>query len=124
VHGHHAARLGQRGGACRQHHARDHKHTGFHVFLPIILVQGWRVALSPASLYDARMANKKMITNAETRQNAADRRTQMVRDEMAKERAATDAKTARLKALRLAQEQEAAAAAPPPKAKKPAKSKK
>jgi hypothetical protein len=48
----------------------------------------------------------------------------MVRDEMAKERAATDAKTARLKALRLAQEQEAAAAAPPPKAKKPAKSKK
>ena len=70
------------------------------------------------------MANKKMITNAETRQNAADRRTQMVRDEMAKERAATDAKTARLKALRLAQEQEAAAAAPPTKAKKPAKSKK
>ena len=70
------------------------------------------------------MANKKMITNAETRQNAADRRTQMVRDEMAKERAATDAKTARLKALRLAQEQEAAATAPPPKAKKPAKSKK
>jgi len=70
------------------------------------------------------MANKKMITNAETRQDAADRRTQMVRDEMAKERAATDAKTARLKALRLAQEQEAAAAAPPPKPKKPAKSKK
>ncbi len=70
------------------------------------------------------MANKKMITNAETRQDAADRRTQMVRDEMAKERAATDAKTARLKALRLAQEQEAAATAPPPKAKKPAKSKK
>ncbi len=70
------------------------------------------------------MANKKMITNAETRQDAADRRTQMVRDEMAKERAATDAKTARLKALRLAQEQEAAAAAPPTKAKKPAKSKK
>ena len=69
------------------------------------------------------MANKKMITNAETRQDAADRRTQMVRDEMAKERAATDAKTARLKALRLAQEQEAAATAPPPKAKKPAKSK-
>ena len=70
------------------------------------------------------MANKKMITNAETRQDAADRRTQMVRDEMAKERAATDAKTARLKALRLAQEQEAAATAPPPKAKKPTKSKK
>ena len=64
------------------------------------------------------MANKKMITNAETRQNAADRRTQMVRDEMAKERAATDAKTARLKALRLAKEQEDAEAqkhAPAPK---------
>ena len=45
-----------------------------------------------------------------------------VSEDLAKIRAATDAKTARLKALRLAQEQEAAAAAPPPKAKKPAKS--
>ena len=48
---------------------------------------------------------KKTITNAESRQDAADRRTQMVRDQMEKERTATDAKTARLKALRLAQEQ-------------------
>ena len=52
---------------------------------------------------------KKTITNAESRQDAADRRTQMVRDQMQKERAATDAKTARLKALRLAQEEEEAA---------------
>ncbi len=73
------------------------------------------------------MADKKTITNAETRQDAADRRTQMVRDQLAKERAATDAKTIRLKALRLAQEQEAAAAPKPPapvKAKRAVKAKK
>jgi hypothetical protein len=71
------------------------------------------------------MADKKTTTNAETRQDAADRRTQLVKDQLAKERAATDAKTARLKALRLAQEQEAAAAPPPApvKAKKAARSK-
>jgi hypothetical protein len=57
---------------------------------------------------------KKTITNAESRQDAADRRTQMVRDQMQKERAATDAKTARLKALRLAQEEEEAAKPKPP----------
>ena len=51
-------------------------------------------------------------------------RTQMVKQQMDSESKANDAKTARLKALRLAQEQEAAAAAPPTKAKKPAKSKK
>ena len=51
-------------------------------------------------------------------------RTQMVKQQMDSESKANDAKTARLKALRLAQEQEAAATAPPPKAKKPAKSKK
>lgn len=45
---------------------------------------------------------KKTIANAETRQDAADRRTQMVKDQLEKERIATDAKTARLKALRLA----------------------
>ena len=71
------------------------------------------------------MADKKTTTNAETRQDAADRRTQLVKDQLAKERAATDAKTARLKALRLAQEQEAAAAPPPAtvKAKKADRSK-
>ncbi len=57
---------------------------------------------------------KKTITNAESRQDAADRRTQMVRDQMEKERAATDAKTKRLKALRLAQEEEEAARPKPP----------
>jgi hypothetical protein len=72
------------------------------------------------------MAEKKTIANAETRQDAADRRTQMVKDQLEKERIATDAKTARLKALRLAQEQEAAAAprpAAPVKAKKSVKKK-
>ena len=68
------------------------------------------------------MADKKTTTNAETRQDAADRRTQLVKDQLAKERAATDAKTARLKALRLAQE--AAAPPAPVKAKKPRKAKK
>ncbi|MEY4708210.1 MAG: hypothetical protein RJB58_1933 [Pseudomonadota bacterium] len=57
---------------------------------------------------------KKTITIAESRQDAADRRTQMVRDQMQKERIATDAKTARLKALRLAQEEEEAARPKPP----------
>lgn len=37
---------------------------------------------------------------------AADRRTQLVKDQLAKESAANDAKTARLKALRLAKEAE------------------
>jgi hypothetical protein len=69
---------------------------------------------------------KKTVTNADSRQDAADRRTLMVRDQMEKERAATDAKTARLKALRLAQEEEEAAKPKPPpaaKAKKAAKAK-
>ena len=68
---------------------------------------------------------KKTTTNADSRQDAADRRTQMVRDQMEKERAATDAKTQRLKALRLAQEEEAARpkASPAAKVKKVAKAK-
>ncbi len=69
---------------------------------------------------------KKTTTNADSRQDAADRRTQMVRDQMEKERAATDAKTQRLKALRLAQEEEEAArpkAPPAAKVKKVAKAK-
>lgn len=40
---------------------------------------------------------------------AADLRTQLVKEQLAQERAATDAKTARLKALRLAKEAEDAA---------------
>jgi hypothetical protein len=50
---------------------------------------------------------------------AAQQRDDLVRDEIAKERAATDAKTARLRALRLAKEEEdraTAAANPKPAA--------
>jgi hypothetical protein len=50
---------------------------------------------------------------------AAQQRDELVRDEIAKERAASDAKTARLRALRLAKEEEdraTAAANPPPPA--------
>jgi len=53
-------------------------------------------------------------------------RTQLVKSELAAASAATDAKTARLRALRLEKERldaEAALAAPPPPAKKPAKPK-
>ena len=49
---------------------------------------------------------------AQAAQSASELRTRMVKDLMAKESAATDAKTARLKALRLAKEAEDAAAAP------------
>lgn len=67
---------------------------------------------------------KKKTTNADSRQDAADRRTLMVRDQMEKERIATDAKTARLKALRLAQEEAAKPKPPPaPRAKKPSRAK-
>ena len=51
--------------------------------------------------------------------SASDQRTRMVLDQVEKERAATDAKTARLKALRLAKEAEERAQA----AKNPAPSK-
>jgi hypothetical protein len=70
--------------------------------------------IGPARLCCGMADKKKTITNAESRQDAADRRTQMVRDQMQKERIATDAKTARLKALRLAQEEEEAARPKPP----------
>lgn len=57
------------------------------------------------------------LTKAQTYFQASERRDQVVRDEIARERAATDAKTARLRALRLAKEEEdriAAANAPAP----------
>lgn len=56
---------------------------------------------------------------AQAAQSASEQRTRLVKDMMAKESAATDAKTARLKALRLAKEAEdaAALAASPPAAK-------
>jgi len=67
---------------------------------------------------------KKKTTNADSRQDAADRRTLIVRDQMEKERIATDAKTARLKALRLAQEEAAKPKPPPaPRAEKPSRAK-
>jgi hypothetical protein len=47
---------------------------------------------------------------AATREILHDRRTELVRDMLAKESAAADAKTAKLRALRLAKEAEAAAA--------------
>jgi hypothetical protein len=57
---------------------------------------------------------------------ASDQRTRMVLDQVEKERVASDAKTVRLKALRLAKEaeEEAAKAAEPVKAKVKAKKKK
>jgi hypothetical protein len=64
-------------------------------------------------------------TRAEAAFSASEQRDVLVKTEIAKERAATDAKTARLKALRLAKEAEEAAALalnpPPPPAKKKAK---
>lgn len=68
-------------------------------------------------------------TRAQSHFHAAERRDEMVRHELAKERAASDAKTARLRALRLAKEEEdriaaeAEALANPPKPKAKAKSK-
>lgn len=59
-------------------------------------------------------------TGAAARETQHDRRTEMVRDLIAKESAAQDAKTARLRALRLAKEAEDKAAgldAPKPKPK-------
>jgi uncharacterized protein YqfA (UPF0365 family) len=58
------------------------------------------------------MAEKTVArTRAEAHFSASEQRDAMVKAEIAKERAATDAKTARLKALRLAKEAEEAAAA-------------
>ena len=65
-------------------------------------------------------------TKAQSHFQASDKRDQLVRDEIARERAATDAKTAKLRALRLAKEEAdrvAAANAPAAPAKAPAKRK-
>jgi hypothetical protein len=64
--------------------------------------------------------NRQPPTGALARENQHDRRTEMVRDMLAKESAAQDAKTNRLRALRLAKEAEDKAAgldAPKPKPK-------
>ena len=71
------------------------------------------------------MADKSAArTRAESHFSASEMRDALVKEEIAKERAATDAKTAKLRALRLAREAEeavakaAADAANPPKPKK------
>lgn len=60
------------------------------------------------------MTPPKKSLLGQTRENIHDQRTELVRAMLAKESAANDAKTARLRALRLAKE----AAEPPPPAKK------
>lgn len=71
---------------------------------------------------------KAPLNRANAAFKASELRDQLVRREMEKERAATDAKTARLRALRLAKEEadrlEAAAQPPPPKIKASARKKK
>jgi len=52
-----------------------------------------------------------MVTKPPANFSASDQRTRMVLDQIEKERVAADAKTARLKALRLAKEAEEKAAA-------------
>ena len=67
------------------------------------------------------MTTPKPAFGASARETQHDRRTEMVRDMIAKENAAIDAKTARLRALRLARDAaEPAAAAPLPKTRKKA----
>lgn len=65
-------------------------------------------------------------TKAQSHFQASEKRDQLVREEIARERAATDAKTAKLRALRLAKEESdriAAANAPAPEPKTAAKRK-
>ena len=74
------------------------------------------------------MTKAKKITSAVSgalaRETLHDRRTELVRDMMAKESAALDAKTARLRALRLAKEAEdKTEEAPAPKARPAARMK-
>ena len=64
------------------------------------------------------MANKTALSGAQAAFAASDSRHNAFRDQLQKERAATDAKTAKLKALRLAKEAETP---PPPSKKKPAR---
>lgn len=61
------------------------------------------------------MSKKAPSRNHEQARSAHDERTRLVREQVDKENAANDAKTARLKALRLAAEAEA----PPPEPVKP-----
>jgi hypothetical protein len=69
--------------------------------------------------------NNKPPNRAQTAFAASEVRDKMIRQQIAKERAATDAKTLKLRALRLAKEEEeraAKAAAPPPVKSKRSKS--
>ena len=56
---------------------------------------------------DTRSASERnaALTRAQNHFQVAEKRDQLVRDEIARERAATDAKTAKLRALRLAKEE-------------------
>jgi len=54
------------------------------------------------------MTTPKTMTGPNARDTAHDRRTELVKDMMAKENALSDAKTAKLRALRLARDAEAA----------------
>jgi hypothetical protein len=77
---------------------------------------------------DTRSATDREVarTKAQSHFQASEQRDKLVRDEIARDRALTDAKTAKLKALRMAKEeadQQAAAAAPQAEKKAPAKRK-
>lgn len=64
------------------------------------------------------MADPSTPSRTQAAKTASEQRDVLVKTQLMKESAASDAKTARLKALRLAKEAEEAAAAPPPAPKK------
>ena len=82
---------------------------------------------------DPRDANDKARTKAQSHFTQSEQRDKLIKQEIEKERAATDAKTAKLRALRLAKEaaekeaadkeaaEKAATAKPAPRKKRPAK---
>ena len=81
----------------------------------------WARSVLPCVMADSK---KSLFTHAEKAMAASDQRTILIRQLVEKERIAADAKTVRLKALRLAKEEADRAAAPPPKvAKKKASAK-
>lgn len=61
---------------------------------------------------------RKPLLSPTAKDSIHDRRTELVKEMVAKENAATDAKTAKLKALRMAKEAEDLATAPPPPVKR------
>jgi hypothetical protein len=81
------------------------------------------LAKKVAEMIGFGMADEKqpVITRMQAGMAASELRDKLVKEQLGKERAATDAKTARLKALRLAKEAEQGPATPPPR---PARKKK